>query len=53
MAKARTVRAEGAGLRALLTGLSALSLAAWLMNSQAFSMSCNVVRQIVRRLLGS
>lgn len=43
---------EGARQRALLTGLSALSLAAWLFNSQAFAMSCHVVRKIFIRLLG-
>ncbi len=46
-------RAEGAGLRTLLTVLSALSLAAWLLNSRAFALSCEVVREIVVRLLGS
>jgi hypothetical protein len=53
LAKANTGRAEGAGLRALLTVLSALSLTAWLVNSQAFSLSCEVVRRIFVRLLGS
>lgn len=46
-------RAEGSRQRAWLTGLSALSLAAWLANSQAFALSCEVVRKIFIRLLGS
>ena len=53
MAKTKTGRAEGAGLRAALTGLSALSLAAWLVHSHAFALSCEVVRRIFVRLLGS
>lgn len=52
MAKTNTGRAEGSRQRALLTGLSALSLAAWLANSLAFKLSCQVVRKIFIRLLG-
>jgi hypothetical protein len=33
--------------------LSAVSLAAWLANSEAFTLSCQVVRKIFIRLLGS
>jgi hypothetical protein len=52
LAKSNTGRAEGSGQRAWLTGLSVLSLTAWLMNSQAFAMSCQVGRKILIRLLG-
>ena len=53
MAKSNTGQPERSGQRALLTGLSALSLALWLFNSEAFELSCQVVRKIFIRLLGS
>jgi hypothetical protein len=51
--KSNTGQPERSGQRALLTGLSAASLAAWLANSEAFALSCQVVRKIFIRLLGS
>ena len=53
MAESNTGQGVGSRQRALLTGLAALSLAAWLTNSLAFKLSCQVVRKIVIRLLGS
>jgi hypothetical protein len=50
MAKLKT-DLPNARQRAVLTGLSAVSLAAWLANSQAFAMSCEVYRKIFIRLL--
>ena len=37
--------------RAVLTGLTAVSLAVWFANSQAFAMSCEVYRKIFIRLM--
>jgi len=51
--KSNTGQPERSGQRAFLTGLSALSLALWLVNSEAFRLSCQVVRKIFIRLLGS
>jgi hypothetical protein len=51
--KPNTGQPEGSGLRALLTGLPAVGLAAWLANSQAFALSCQFLGKIYTRLLGS
>jgi hypothetical protein len=37
---------------AFLTAVSLASLTAWLINSEAFALSCHVVRKIFIRLLG-